>query len=120
MYMIWFVLNNPDRLDELLDAWEAVGIIGVTIFESTGIQRRRKQGEMIHMRYMLGQTVRHHEVGHYTLMSIVPSREVVDQCLQATEALIGDLTDHDTGVFAAWRLETSRGHSKRKETKEGG
>lgn len=120
MYMIWFVLNNPDRLDELLDAWEAVGIIGVTIFESTGIQRRRRQGVRLHMRFMPGQVAQHDEIGHYTLMSIVPTREVADRCLQATESVIGDLANHDTGVFAVWSLETTKGNSKRKETGTGG
>ncbi len=68
MYMIWFVLDNPDRLDEVLDAWEKAGIGGVTITESTGIHRLRRQ--MIPMRYVFQQSSMVEE-GHYTLMAIV-------------------------------------------------
>ena len=41
MYMVLFVLNNPDLLDEIPDAWEAIGVSGITIVESTGVNRRR-------------------------------------------------------------------------------
>jgi len=37
MYMIMFVLDNPERLSEILKAWEGIGIRGATIVESTGI-----------------------------------------------------------------------------------
>ena len=53
MYMIMFVLNNPDKLDDVLQGWELVGIKGVTIFESTGIQRRRTSRQRIPARYRL-------------------------------------------------------------------
>lgn len=29
--MVMYVLNNPNRLDEVLDALEAIGVSGVTI-----------------------------------------------------------------------------------------
>jgi hypothetical protein len=48
--MIFFVLDNPDRLDELLASWESIGITGVTIIESTGIHRVRRQ--LLPMRYL--------------------------------------------------------------------
>ena len=119
MYMIWFVLNDPDRLDDLLDAWESVGVTGVTIFESTGIQRRRKQARAIHMRFTLGQTVHHEEIGHFTLMSVVPTKVIIDQCIKATEELIGDLSGPDTGVFAAWELDMLKGLPKFLNEEEG-
>ena len=39
MYMILFVLNNPDRLEELLIAWEENGVEGATVLFSTGLGR---------------------------------------------------------------------------------
>ncbi len=52
MYAVFFVLDNPDLLDDVLDAWYAAGIGGVTIFESTGFHRRQHQH--IAMRYLFG------------------------------------------------------------------
>ncbi len=50
MYMIMLVLDNPDQLDAVLEAWEGIGIRGATIVESTGIQRLRRRN--IPMRYL--------------------------------------------------------------------
>ena len=41
MHMVLFVLDDPELLDEVLDVWEAIGVSGVTIMDSTGINRRR-------------------------------------------------------------------------------
>jgi hypothetical protein len=41
MYMVMFVLDNPNPLDTMLDAWHAAGVSGTMIIESTGINRRR-------------------------------------------------------------------------------
>lgn len=107
MFMILFVLDNPDQLDSTLEAWEKVGIRGATIIESTGINRlRRKQA--IPMRYLF-QSVGSVEVGHYTLLAIVEDEATVHACLQVTEALVGDLDRPNTGVFAAWPLSIIKG-----------
>lgn len=111
MHMILFVLNDPEKLDSVLDAWESAGITGVTIFESTGIQRRRSTQQRIPLRYRLSPMISH-EVGHYTLIAVVSNKLLVENCLAATENLIGDLDLPDTGVFTAWPLDIAKGLQK--------
>ncbi len=111
MHMILFVLNDPEKLDLVLDAWESVGISGVTILESTGIQRRRTSQQRIPLRYRLGPMIPH-EAGHYTLIAIVANIVLVENCLSATENLIGNLDLPDTGVFTAWPLDVVKGLHK--------
>ena len=41
MYMILFVLNDPQKLEMILDAWKKSGVGGTTIYESTGAFRKR-------------------------------------------------------------------------------
>lgn len=41
MQMIMFVLDNPNLLDEVLNAWNAVGMSGITVME-TSPDRERK------------------------------------------------------------------------------
>lgn len=105
MYMILFVLDNPDRLEELLQSWDDVGIRGATIIESTGINRLRRSYP--HFRYVLGAHQR--EEGHLTLVVMVRDENMVQACLGATEALIGDLDEPDTGIFTAWPLSLVKG-----------
>ncbi len=106
MFMVLLVLDNPDQLDAVLQAWEAAGIRGATIIESTGIHRRLKR--LIPMRYFF-QAQGNEEEGHLTLLAIVESQAQVDACLQATESVTGDLDGPNTGVLAAWPLTTVKG-----------
>lgn len=106
MYMIMFVLDNPDQLEVVLRAWEQAGISGATIMESTGFHRLRQRA--LPMRYFFprAQSI---EEGHLTLFVIVKTEEAVQRCLAATEKIVGDLNQPHTGVFAAWPLFVVKG-----------
>ncbi len=109
MHMIMFVLDNPEKLDNILDAWEQIGIRGVTIVESTGIQRLRKKRARIPMRFAIEPMVFGGEEGNLTLFTMVEGSEMVQRCLQTTEEIVGNLDKPDTGILAAWPLSTIKG-----------
>ena len=45
MYLVTFVLHNPDLLEELIDIWDRSGADGVTVVFSSGMGRlRQNQG----------------------------------------------------------------------------
>jgi hypothetical protein len=104
MYMIFFVLDDPSLLNKILAGWEAAGIGGATIVESSGLHRRTKH---LPMRYSFDSGME--EEGHLTLFAIVPDEDRVQACLAATEVVTGNLDDPNTGVFAAWPLSSVKG-----------
>jgi hypothetical protein len=106
MFMVFLVLDDPDQLDDVLQAWEKAGIRGATIIESSGIHRQLRR--LIPMRYVFPRQGSQEE-GHLTLLAIVETQQQVDACLQATESVTGNLDDPHTGVFAAWPLTTVKG-----------
>ncbi len=109
MYMVMFILDDPDRLDAVLDAWASVGVSGITILESCGVYRRRFVRQQVSARYSfegLGPT---REFGNYTLFAIVPNEDVARRCLAVVEELVGDLDGPHTGVLAAWPLALIKG-----------
>jgi len=110
MYMVMLVLDDPDRLDEVLGAWEAAGVSGSTIIESTGINRRR-MAKLAGTNVMAGinRLISSGEEGHYTLFVIVPDETYVHACLDATEQIVGNLDLPNTGVLAAWPLSHVKG-----------
>ena len=110
MHMLMFVLDNPDYLDEVLDAWDEIGVSGVTIVESTGITRYR-QAKLVGNPLMAGinRLMNSAEEGHYTLFTIVKGEAVVRQCIEASEKIVGNLLDPNTGVLAAWPLSIVKG-----------
>lgn len=112
MYQFWLVLDNPALLNDVLEAWSDVGVRGVTILESTGVHRVRSRASAQDVPFMLGfsRLLRTDQVGHNTLFAVVPDMAVVEQLVAATEAIVGDLTQPNTGVLfavpvaAAWGL----------------
>lgn len=109
MHMVMFVLDQPDHLDAVLDAWAAIGVSGVTIVESSGIQRRRRQRERIPTRFGFESIAPTTESGNYTLFTLVRDETLVRQCLAAAESVVGDLDGPNTGVLAAWPLAVIKG-----------
>lgn len=110
MYMVMFVIDDPNRLDEVLNAWEKAGISGATIIESTGINRRRR-ARLVGTSVMAGinRLMSSDEESHYTLFAIVPDEAYVAKCLAAVESVVGDLDRGNTGVLAAWPLSVVKG-----------
>lgn len=104
MHMILLVLDDGDRLGEILDAWEAAGVRDATILETTGVHRRKRH---LAMRYAFDTGIR--SEGNLTLFAVVPVASLVEACLAATEAVVGDLSGPDTGVFASWPLAVTKG-----------
>ncbi len=115
MHMLMFVLDDPQQLDPILEAWEALGVSGVTIVESTGYQRRKKQRARLPMRFSFEPLALGGEEGHYTLFTIVSDEAQARQCLSAAEGVLGDLDGPDTGVLAAWPLSVVKGVPGKRE-----
>ena len=104
------VLDDPNQLDPVLEAWENIGVSGVTIVESTGINRR-KQARLVGTTFMAGinRLTSSEQESHYTLFTIVMGEETVQDCLAAAEQIIGDLESPNSGVIAAWPLTLVKG-----------
>jgi hypothetical protein len=110
MHMVLFVLDDPELLDDVLDAWDAIGVTGVTIMDSTGINRRR-QARQVGTVFMAGinRLMSGDQESHYTLITIVKGQDVVQRCVTAVEKIVGDLDAPNSGVLAAWPLTYVKG-----------
>ncbi len=98
MYMLMMVLDNSAHLNDVLTAWREAGIRGVTILESTGMNRVLPRDApnlgFMGFSHLLGSG----RVGNQTLMAVIDSLEVAETAVSATEAIIGKLTDPHTGI----------------------
>ncbi len=121
MYMIIFVLHDPENLDAVLNAWDETGVSGVTILPSTGLARFRAKGawrDDLPLIPSLEDFHEHTERLNRTLMTIVKDDEMVDRVVAATESVIGDLDLPNTGILAVIPLSRAFGLNRRDEQKE--
>jgi nitrogen regulatory protein PII len=108
MYMILFILDDYEKLDDLLDAWEKAGVPGVTILHSYGLGRVRQDGLRDDLPLMptLENLFEHEEIFSRTLFSVVDDEEIVDLLVEATQQVVGNLDNPDSGLLVV--LPTAR------------
>lgn len=118
MFMIIFVLDDPGKLDAILAAWQTVGVTGITIVESSGFHRR--QAHLVGARYVpiLPELQARIEQGSYTLFAAVATPQLVEQCFDATEQVVGNLQEPNTGIIMALPVASARGLEKREQPSE--
>ncbi|HEX6383866.1 MAG TPA: hypothetical protein VF177_04275 [Anaerolineae bacterium] len=101
MYLLIMVLDDSTRLDEVLSAWSDSGVTGVTILESTGVNRvllrRKAEPAFAGFSQILGSG----RVGHNTLFAVIDNLDLAEAAVAATERVLGDLTKPDTGIIFA-------------------
>lgn len=100
-YLVVLIVNDIDDSPAILDAWEAVGILGVTILASTGLGHIRRAGLRDDLPLMpsLQDLFESEEVQHRTLLSVVDSQELVDKMVAIAQQVIGNLEDPHTGFL---------------------
>jgi hypothetical protein len=98
-YLLIMVLDDSNRLYEVLEAWRTAGIRGTTILESTGLNRVLPRHTAQPMFAGFSQMFGGGRVGHQTLFAIIDSLELAEAAVSATEAVIGKLTDPNTGIM---------------------
>lgn len=101
MHMVLLVINNLDECTPVLDAWESVGVGGITIIESAGLGRVRKAGIRADLPLMpsLSDFFRTPEHRHRTIFTVVDDEAIVDQLIEVTEEIVGDLESPDNGLL---------------------
>jgi len=115
MQLILFVLSNPEKLNDLLAAWEDAGAPGVTILASTGLGRLR-QGTMLRDDFPLIPSLedlfRQEETSSRTLFTLLPDDSLVDGIIAATQKVVGDLEQPHTGILMVLPVGRALGLNK--------
>lgn len=99
MLMLIMVLDDVSRLDDILQAWTKAGVGGVTILETTGVnrvlQRRHPDAAFAGFSQIFGGG----RVGHNTLFAVIDGPATAEAVAAATERIVGDLSQPDTGIL---------------------
>ncbi len=110
-HMVLLILDDVNQCSSILEAWEAQGVGGVTILESTGLGRVRKLSirDDIPLMPSLSRLLQNREERHRTLFTVVEGEEMVDKVIAATESVLGDLEQAHNGVLFVLPVTRVRG-----------
>ena len=118
MYLVLMVLNDPDRLEELLIAWEENGVQGATVLFSTGLGRIRQMDAWRDDMPLIPSLRDFYEVPenmNRTVFTVVNTEAQVDALVAATKAIVAELDEHGTGLLLVLPVARAYGVNKREE-----
>ena len=104
MFFILFVLHDISKMRDLLHAWEEAGVKGATVLFSTGLGRIRQNFGLMED-FPLFPTMsdimeRLEDMDlSRTLFSVIDDEKIVDNVLQQTQKVVGDLNQPNTGIL---------------------
>ena len=119
MYLILLVLNDPDRLEELLIAWEENGVQGATVLFSTGLGRIRELGTWRDDMPLIPSLKDFYELPenlNRTIFTIVKDETQVDGIVAATKKVVGELDEQGAGPLLVLPVARAYGMNKRTVT----
>ena len=119
MYLILLVLNDPDKLEDLLIAWEEKGVQGATVLFSTGLGRIRQLETWRDDMPLIPSLRDFYEVPenmNRTVFTIVRDEAQVDEVVAATKRVVGELDERETGLLLILPVARAYGMNKRIET----
>ena len=100
-YLIVLIVNDPQQIPDILEKWENLGIIGITILDSYGHGKIKHAGLLDNVPIIpsLENLAKMREIRHKTLFSVVEQEELVDRMIEAAQEITGNLNDEHTGFL---------------------
>jgi nitrogen regulatory protein PII len=100
-YMVLLIVYNISTCPDVLKAWEAARVPGITILESTGLGSIRQKGLRDDLPLMpsISDILRSREHHHRTIFSVVEGEEMVERLIEVTQNIMGDLNEPHNGVM---------------------
>jgi hypothetical protein len=115
--LIVLVLDDANKVTEVVNAWLEAGVPGVTLLDSAGLGHEFAQhGVRSDVSFMpsLESLLRVREEHSRTLFSVVLDGFNVDALIAATEAITGELHSPDTGILFTLPVTRARGLHRRR------
>jgi nitrogen regulatory protein PII len=112
MKLILFVLNDPGKLQDLLEAWKEAGVSGATVLYSTGMGRIHQSAALrddLPLMPSLSDFLASNTDLSRTLFTIVENDETVRHVMAATRAVVGDLYQPGAGLLVVLPVDLTDG-----------
>lgn len=100
--LVVFVLNDLGKLEDVLAAWLALGVPGITTLDSTGLRQelgKRAYRDDLPLFPSLADLLEGDQEHSRTIFAVVPDGFDIEKLVAATEPITGKLEAPDTGIL---------------------
>jgi nitrogen regulatory protein P-II 1 len=110
--LIILVLDDANKVDDVLNAWLLAGVAGITLLDSSGLGHEFAQHTArsdVSFMPSLESLLRPREERSRTLFSVIPDDFDVDALIARTEDITGKFDDPNTGILFTVPVSRVRG-----------
>jgi nitrogen regulatory protein PII len=113
MYVLVLVLEQVDKLPELLQKFIQNGLTGTTVLESTGMGRLLVEWKIgVPMLDFIESSVKDKSNMNKTIFSVIENEESLKEAISTIKKVTGDLNESGRGIMFAWPLTYVEGIKK--------
>ncbi len=107
MKLLVSVINEPAKVDEILEAFIEIGVTGATILDTYGMGRTLVQDVPIFagFRSLLSGTSKYNK----TIFTVIDSEQKLEQAIAAIESITGNVDDSSTGIIFTLPVDFVKG-----------
>jgi nitrogen regulatory protein PII len=100
-FLVIATIDDLDLLEDVLDAWRAVGVTGATVFETSGMGRVMAGGlrDDVPLLPRLSDFINVRRDSSRTIFSVVSDEALVDAMVEAAQRIVGEFNLPHTGVL---------------------
>ncbi len=110
--LVALITSQLEQSHAVGEAWQKAGAPGVTLVESHGLRRLQRAGqssELLPGLVSMAQILRATETSSLMILCAVDDDSLVDRLVEATVAVLGDLTLPGNGILLVLDLERALG-----------
>jgi nitrogen regulatory protein PII len=97
--LLVLVIDDPVKQSDILDAWEDIGVPGVTVVDSMGSRRESGVRDDLPLIVSLRTVLSSEETNNLTLFCVIDDEAVLAQAIDAARRIIGDFHARHTGIM---------------------
>ena len=106
-HLLVVILDDLERLPDMLQAWQAIGVPGVTMLESVGGYRASTWLSQVGLG-ALDRLFEADEVRRRTLLVAIEEDELLERAIAEAERVMGGFDRRDSGVLLALPRRVSK------------
>ena len=110
MYLLVSVLEETEKLTDIMEGFARIGIKGSTVLDSIGMGRvLMKARANLPVMKQINKVITDLQSSNKTIITVIQNKDILDQAIRIVKSLCGDLCQPGKGILFALPLEVVEG-----------
>ena len=110
MYLLVSVLEETEKLTDIMEGFARIGIKGSTVLDSIGMGRvLMKARASLPVMKQINKVITDLQSSNKTIITVIQNKDILDQAIRIVKSLCGDLCQPGRGILFALPLEVVEG-----------